>query len=71
MNRNQQLKVLTEGFWTAKPRRPVIWEVKRISPAEGGPIDRKNAFAPRETSDSKESNSSPSESDSFVWKIAA
>lgn len=68
MNPNQKSpRVLTEGFFKTRARRPVIWEVKRIEvPAEGGPGLVKNAFTPREVSDSEIN----SESD-FVWRVAA
>ena len=69
-SKNLSLKVLTEGFFKTRARRPVIWDVRRIEnevPAEGGPCDRGTALVmPKVELDQPKSNSTL-----LVWKIAA
>ena len=70
-SKNLSLKVLTEGFFKTRARRPVIWDVRRIEnvevPAEGGPCDRGTA----QTLPKMESEQSSSDSIYSIWKLAA
>lgn len=73
MNQNSNLspKVLTEGFFKTRVRRPVIWEVKRREAdvsAEGEGHSNPNRARTVSKSDLEQSKS---ESDYLVWRVAA
>ena len=75
MNQNSSsLKVLTEGFFKTRVRRPVIWDVRRVEtvevPAEGGGHSGPNRAHTQSDLDQSKSKSDYF-AEGFVWKRAA